>query len=52
MCGHPAVITEQKEHSVTATVDHPTEFSARLFGFADAGDVDGFLRQLADDIRL
>ena len=36
----------------TPTVDHPTEFSAKLFGYADSGDVDGFLTVVADDIRL
>jgi len=37
---------------VTTTIDHPTEFSAKLFGFADRGDINGYLTMLADDIRL
>jgi len=36
----------------TKSIDHPTEFSAKLFGFADEMDVDGYLTMLTDDIRF
>ncbi|WP_063043385.1 nuclear transport factor 2 family protein [Nocardia pseudovaccinii] len=34
------------------TVDHPTEFSAELFGYADSMDTDGYLGMMSDDIRM
>ncbi|MEB3980117.1 nuclear transport factor 2 family protein [Mycobacterium sp. 663a-19] len=34
------------------TTDHPTEFSAELFGYADSFDVDGYLSMMSDDVHL
>jgi|SRR3954447_24912585 ketosteroid isomerase-like protein len=37
---------------MATVVDHPTEFSSKLYGFADSMDIDGYLTMFTDDARL